>query len=350
MKPVHIWLIALVLIVLCVPLPGQWLDYPSPGIPRTPDGKPNLKAPAPHTLDGKPDLSGLWQKSADKYFNNIAADLKPGEVQPWAEALYQKRKPDFGKDSMETVCLPDGPVYGTTPYIDSKFIQTPALLVILNGDLTYRQIFMDGRKLEKDPNPSWMGYSVGHWEGDTLVVESAGYNDRTWLDGDGHPHTEALRTTERYRRSDFGHMELQITLDDPGAFVKPWTVTMNLELAPDTEILEYVCNENEKDRSHVRTNSGISAVKVEPARLEKYAGTYEIRQGGKVREADLTVAGDELFLDLDKQGKQLLVPYSQTGFSYSGAWIEFVADQKGAVTHFLMQAVEGETKAVRKSQ
>jgi hypothetical protein len=340
--------LAILLIGITTPLAAQWLNQPTPGIPRTPDGKPNLTAPAPRTPDGKPDISGLWEKNADKYFNNIAADLKPGEVQPWAEALYQKRKVDFGKDSMETLCLPDGPVYTTTPYIQSKIIQTPALVVILNNDMTHRQVFMDGRALEKDPNPSWMGYSVGHWEGDTLVVESAGYSDQTWLDGDGHPHTEALHITERYRRRDFGHMDLDITFDDPKAYLKPWTVARKLELTPDTELLEYVCNENEKDRSHIRPNTVVSAIKVDLRILAKYAGAFQIEREGKVRLADISVAGDQLFFEMDGQGKQPLVPYSQTGFSLSGTWIEFILDAQGSVPEFVMREVEGDSKAVCK--
>jgi len=165
-------------IVLTTPLVAQWVHYPTPGIPRTADGKPNLAAPAPRTANGKPDFSGFWEKRADKYYNNIAADLKPGDVQPWAEALYQERKKDFGKNSMEAQCLPMGPAYSTTPYRESKMIQTPTMLVILNEDLTFRQIYMDGRELEKDPNPSWMGYAVGHWDGDTLVVDTIGFNDK----------------------------------------------------------------------------------------------------------------------------------------------------------------------------
>ena len=132
----------------------------------------------------------------------------------------------------------------------SKIIQTPSLIVILNPDLTYRQIFTDGRALETDANPSWMGYSVGHWEGDTLVVESAGFNDRTWLDR-GYPHTEALRAVERYRRADFGHLTLEVELHDPALYTAPWKATVEAQLAADTELLEYVCNENEKDRAHL---------------------------------------------------------------------------------------------------
>jgi hypothetical protein len=148
-----------------LPLGAQWLHLPTPGIPRTADGKPNLTAPALHTADGKPDLSGLWGRASDKYYNNIAADQEPGVVQAWAEALYQRRRKDFGKDSMETLCVPFGPAYTTTPYRESRIIQTPTMLAILNNDLTYRAVFVDGRQLEKDPNPSWMGYSVGHWDG-----------------------------------------------------------------------------------------------------------------------------------------------------------------------------------------
>jgi hypothetical protein len=149
-----------ILIFATLPLGAQWVHLPTPGIPRTADGKPSLTAPAPRTAEGKPDLSGLWGKASDKYYNNIAADQEPGVVQAWAEALYQQRRKDFGKDSMEALCLPFGPTYTTTPYRESRIIQTPAMLAILNDDLTHRVIFMDGRQLEKEPNPSWMGYSV----------------------------------------------------------------------------------------------------------------------------------------------------------------------------------------------
>ena len=189
---------------------AQWLKLPTPGIPRLPDGKPNLTAPAPRTADGKPDFSGLWKNDGgDRLYNNIAVDLKPGDVAPWADAIYQKRKLEFGKDSMETQCLPMGPQYLTTRYRDIRIVQTPTLIVIAFDDLVHREIFMDGRTLEPDPNPTWMGYSVGRWEGDTLVVESNGYTDRSWLDWDGHPHTEALRITERYTRRDFGRIDVQ---------------------------------------------------------------------------------------------------------------------------------------------
>ena len=239
---------AILLSGLTTPLAAQWLNHPTPGIPRTADGKPNLAAPAPRTADGKPDLTGVWQRLST-YVRDIAADLKPGEVQPWAEALVQSRKENLHKEHMSLQCLPWGPSYSTSGRM-AKIVQTPGLILILDEDLTYRQIFMDGRKLEADPNPSWMGYSVGHWDGDTLVVESNGYNDRTWLDRDGHPHTEALRMTERYRRRDFGHMDIEVTLSDPKVYAQPWTVALNAQVVPDTELLEAVCNESTAGHEH----------------------------------------------------------------------------------------------------
>ncbi len=333
------------------PAIGQWLNHPTPGIPRTADSKPDLTAPTPRTPDGRPDLSGIWNRTADRYYNNIAADLKPGDVLPWAEALYQQRRADFGKDSMEVRCLPNGPAASTTPYRDIKIIQTPAVIAILLSDLTYRQIHMDGRQLPNDPNPSWMGYSVGRWVGDTLVVESTGFTDRVWLDYDGHPHTEALRMIERFRRRDFGHLDLEITLEDPDAYAKPWTVSAPLELFPDTEILEAVCNENEKDVSHMPgrlPGQPIAAIKVAPEILEKYAGAYEIHDKDKVRSAVVSLSAGTLFLEVDGTGSELLVALSETSFSRSGEVIQFVADSQGAITHFLRHAVEGEEKAIRK--
>src|SRR5690242_15719093 len=239
-----IFAIAIVLAAFGSPLMAQWLDHPTPGIPRSADGKPNLTAPAPRTSDGKPDLTGLWNMS-----NNYVADLKPAEVQPWVQRLVQQRAEDFNKDDPRYQCLPEGPSYSTRGGTQ-RILQTPAMMVILNEDLTYRQIFMDGRALETDPNPSWMGYSVGHWDGDTLVVESSGFNDRTWLDGRGHPHTEALHMTERYRRTSFGRLEIEVTFQDPAAYSRPWTVRGGAQLAADTELLIAVCNEGNSGREH----------------------------------------------------------------------------------------------------
>jgi polar amino acid transport system substrate-binding protein len=329
---------------------AQWLDFKIPGTPRTADGKPNLKAPAPKTADGRPDLTGIWTRSADRYYNNVAADLKPGDVQPWAEALYQRRKAEFGKDAMEVRCLPLGPAAVTTPFADAKIIQSPSAIAILVGDMTHRLIHLDGRPLPKDPNPSWMGYSVGRWERDTLVVETTGFTEQVWLDYDGHPHTEALRMVERYRRTSFGHLDVSVTFEDAGAFTKPWTVSVPLELRPDTEILEAVCKENEKDHAHMAAKASPPAGVVAQGLLERYAGNYEIKEKGKVRPAIIAVSGGALYLDIDRTGLQHLLPISQTTFSQSGNVLQFVADGSGAITHFLLKTVEGEDTAVRAAQ
>src|SRR5260370_5273924 len=273
--------IAILAAALSGPLGAQWLTHPTPGIPRTPDGKPNLAAPAPRTPDGKPDLSGAWTKISPKYSRTIAADLKPGEVQPWADAAVQQRQESLDRDYMNVLCVPLGPGYSTagdsTGAEMMKIVQTPALILILNPDLTYRQVFLDGRALETAPNPSWMGYSVGHWDGDTLVVESFGFNDRTWLDHDGHPHTEALRMTERYRRRNFGNLDLEVTLSDPGAYTRPWTVAVRAELTADTEMLEWVCNEQGGGLEHwigKASDEKKTEVKVPAGLLARYVGTY----------------------------------------------------------------------------
>ncbi len=342
-------LLALMFSVTSTPLLAQWLKHPTPGIPRTADGKPNLTAPAPRAANGKPDLSGLWQRISPKYERNIAADLKPGEVQPWAEALVQQRMEDLQKDHMSVQCLPWGPSYSNSVR-KAKIVQTAGLIVILDEDLTYRQIFLDGRALETDPNPSWMGYSVGHWEGDTLVVESFGFNDRTWLDRNGHPHTEALRVTERYRRRDFGHLEIEITLNDPAVYVRPWTVALNAELEADTELLESVCNESKKGLDlwvGKASDEKKSEKKVAPEILANYAGTYQELDnwgtGPHPRIIEITASGEALFADLKGRGKVQLVAQSETTFSgFYGLGIKFVRDGQGVVTHLLEMHVSGD--------
>jgi hypothetical protein len=339
-------------------LHAQWLNYPTPGMPRLPNGQPNLAAPAPRTADGKPDLSGVWNRLSPKYRINIAGDLKPDEVKPWAKALVQERTENIGKDSMVARCLPLGPQYATDA--DStgggmmKIAQTPALILILNPDLTYRQIYLDGRPLETSPNPSWMGYSVGHWDGDTLVVESFGFNDRSWLDTSGHPHTEALRMTERYWRRDFGHLELEVTLQDPGAYARPWTVAVRAELAADTELLEYVCNENTRDLEHwvgKASDETKSEVKIAPDILAKYVGTYvEQPKLWRVvpRVVVITLSDGVLFGDLDGRGRERQFARSETSFSgFAGLAIQFVKNNQGVVTDLLVQHVSGDYRFAR---
>jgi hypothetical protein len=345
-------------IVLCCaggPLAAQWLNQPTPSIPRTPDGKPNLSAPAPRTPDGKPDLSGLWNRISPKYSRNIAADLKPGDVQPWADALVEQRREDLGKGYMNTVCLPFGPSYTTSADTTGaemmKIVQTPALILILNPDLTYRQVFMDGRTLERSPNPAWMGYSVGHWDGDTLVVESNGYNDRTWLDHDGHPHTEALRVTERYRRRDFGHMDIEVSFADPGAYAKPWTVAVRAEFAPDTEMIEFVCGEREANPGLAHwvgkaSDERRGGVAVASDVLARYVGTY-VEQPKywrlEPRTLVITLSNGTLYGELDGRGRVALVAQSPTLFSgLYGLGVAFVTDANGVPASLFVKHVSGD--------
>src|SRR4029434_9594379 len=256
--------IAAVLLVTWRPAAGQWVNQPTRGIPRTADGKPNLTASAPRTGDGKPDLSGVWQPVADatdkaggvegivapRYLIDITRDLKPDDVpfQPWAAALYKQRNDTFRRDNPLIRCLPPGVprlnAY-THPY---KIVQTPELIVFLYEAATmFRQIFLDGRELPKDPQPSWMGYSVGRWDGDTLVIETVGFNDKTWLDGSGHPHSEDMRLTERITRRDFGHLDVAIVIDDPKTYTRPLSYVQPQVLLPDTDLIEFVCAENAKE-------------------------------------------------------------------------------------------------------
>ena len=235
----RLFLAALILVVGTIPAEAQWLDRKTPGIPRTPDGKPNLTAPAPRGPDGKPDLSGVWNG------DNVVARPDPASLQPWVVDQAKKYQQEYFKTRPYYQCRPSGPEaerFGGW----KRILQTPAAIAILNDDLTYRVIHMDGRELEADPAPSWMGYSVGRWEGDTLVVDSVGFNDKTWTSRYGVSHTETLRTTERYRRTDFGHLQVEVTYTDPAAYAKPWGFTANMALAADTEMLESVCEPEQR--------------------------------------------------------------------------------------------------------
>jgi hypothetical protein len=245
------------LLLSAIPAAAQWVNYPTAAIPKRPDGKPDFAAAAPRTADGKPDFSGVWQPPNMEFFGDLTTGLKPEDVSmlPWAAALQKERvAKEHGEDPLAR-CLPHGvPRINTNGMFPFKIIQTPAVIVILYEQLNlFRQVFMDGRKLVNNPNPTWLGYSTGKWDGDTLVVETSGFNDKTWLDtGKGHPATDALHVTERFRRPNFGTLEIQATIDDPKAYTKPWTTRvqkMNLQL--DTDILEFVCNENEKDAAHM---------------------------------------------------------------------------------------------------
>jgi len=215
----------------------------------------------------------------------------------------------------------------------------------LNEDLTYRQVFMDGRALETNPNPSWMGYAVGRWDGDTLVVESSGFNDRTWL-LDGYPHTDALHMIERYRRTDFGHLEITVTFQDPGAYSKAWTVPVRAQLAADTELLESVCNENsDSGQEHwvgKLTDDEKSAVKVAPEIMAKYVGFYKGPYIQGPRTVEVSFSDGALFISVNGGPKQRVFPQSETNFSGTGLTYRFIRDDHGIATHIIEGHVSGD--------
>jgi hypothetical protein len=345
----HSWLALVVCLVSAPPVSAQWLTHLTPGLPRTADGKPDLTAPARRTAEGRPDVSGLWRMNGLGY----AFDILGGqavEMRPWAHDVYAARVRNFAKDSPETNCLPAGPRAGLFGMAPIKFVQTPGLLLILHEDAPPRQVFMDGRRLPEDPNPAWMGYSVGRWEHDTLVVDSAGFNDRGWLDLSGHPHTEALRVTERFQRLDTGRMRLEMTFDDPSTYSRPWTIVVDMHLMPDTELLENVCHENEKDRPRLvgRLEDDLAQkVTLAPHILAQYVGNYAAGPFGQIAvvihagELALVLPGGEArHPALAKSEQQFLVPTL-------GTPLQFVRNGRGEVTHLRVTSVEGDIDAAR---
>ena len=245
---------------------AQWFSYPTAGVPKLPNGSPDLHAPTPRTPDGKPDFSGIWEPDMNRpcppdgcadmkvpqEFVNIGWSLKGGPpYQPWAAEARKERIEQQGKDDPVSRCLPGGVVkLHTTPQL-RKIIQVPGLLVTLNEmDASFRQIFTDGRPLPPAVElPSFKGFSVGSWEGDTMVVQTTGFPDGIWLDRSGSPLTDTARLTERWRRLDYGTMEIDITIDDLKAYTRPWTITLTHRIVLDTDLIDYICTENEKDAS-----------------------------------------------------------------------------------------------------
>jgi hypothetical protein len=270
-------LIVTAAVIACggVILSAQWRDVVTKGVPMTPSGTPNFEAPSPKLADGTPDLSGIWDAEKrpcneatvvrgclDSLFGNpiafgdisttSAGSRPPLPMHPWAEALVKQRRDTASRDLNITRCLPLSPPQAWSTLWLKKIIQTPQSLAILDEYMSqYRQIFFDGRMLPKDPEPSFKGYSVGRWEGETLVVDTIGFKDDLWLDVVGHPLTDQARTTERIRRVNYGTLEVEITVDDPKAYTKPWTVMIKLSLSVNTDLLEYICNENEKSVQHM---------------------------------------------------------------------------------------------------
>jgi hypothetical protein len=292
-------LLAIGLAALAAPASAQWAPYPTPNVPRKRDGTVNTTARTPRTADGKPDLSGLWEI----YLSSIAAAPPPGQASPsrslqdqadgadnqlglpaatpphdpkappratffdiganieggppfqdWARELRAQRMADNQKDNPDANCLPMGFMQLHLHPQPRKIVQTPELIVIMyEGNQGLRQIFMDGRELPKvneDLQPWWYGYSIGHWEGDTLVVESVGFREDGWLDVYGSPLTDKGKLIERWRRPDYGHLEIDVTVDDPKAYTKPFTVRVSHQLTVDQELIEFICNENEKSSQH----------------------------------------------------------------------------------------------------
>ena len=262
---------AALVVVVSSPLAAQWLHYPTAGVPRTPDGKPDLTAPAPRNAAGKPDIAGMWvtpQKPRvcdntgcaqieidvpSRENGNFGVNLPGGlPYTQWAAELVKTRMVNATGDDPHVNCLPAiFPRAWALPHI-TKIIDSPGNVVILDEfNAMYRQIFTDGRPLPDDPQPTWNGYSIGKWDGDAFVIQTIGFRDDIWLDGRGSPLTEQSKMTERIHRSNFGTLEVDVTVEDPKAYTKPWTVHLKQSIVVDTEMLDEVCLENERSRSHL---------------------------------------------------------------------------------------------------
>jgi hypothetical protein len=244
------------LVAICeTPAAAQWLKNPTAGVPRKADGTPDPDAPLPRMADGKPDLSGLWQgaERGGSLAGNVGRKMTAGlPVKPATAELLKVRRDNLAKDDPDGYCMPLGVVRMNVYSNPRKIVQVPGLVVILyERDTIFRQIFTDGRALPKDPQPAFYGYSTGKWEGDTLVVTTSGFKDDLWMDDVGSPLTDAAVVTERYRRTSFGSLEIEVTVDDPKAYTKPWTITINHSILLDTDLIEFFCNENNKDVPHL---------------------------------------------------------------------------------------------------
>ncbi|HAY46028.1 MAG TPA: hypothetical protein DCY55_07040 [Gammaproteobacteria bacterium] len=333
----------IILLMAGLPLSAQWLDLSTPGIPRTADNEPDLTAPVPKDAYGQPNLSGLWIP-----VNSHGSLFDPNNAQEWARELMAEHESNYYGQEPRFSCLPGGPAAYPAGALAGglrRFVHRPDFLAILNADMTYRQVFMDGRELETDPFPTWTGYSVGYWEGDSLVVESNGYNDKTWLNGVGLQHTDQLRITERYQRVDFGHINIEITYDDPGTFTESVQAFVEMEYRADTEILENVCNESSKGLSHWNgevKQADAKVVEVPEEVLETYVGTYEGIWLGNTITAEIVLEDGEMSLIRTppyaynggnvESAKSRLIAQSQTAFDCTcGVAFVFKANDEGMV-------------------
>jgi hypothetical protein len=254
-----------------MPLGAQWIRYPTAGVPRAADGNVDMSAPAPRMADGRPDFSGVWTSdevdprrpgvppdphgaTTSRRMINLGVDLPDGlPYQPWLAALVKERWADNAKDDPHVRCLPLNSLraYGMPHLL--KFVHAPSLLIVLNEwNAGYRQVFTDGRPLPDDPTPSWQGYSSATWSGDTLVVDTIGMRDDLWIDWRGSVLTEVAKVREQIRRPDFGHLEIEVTVDDPKAYTRPWTVMIKERLLVDTELIDEICLENERSLQHMQ--------------------------------------------------------------------------------------------------
>ena len=324
---------------------AQWFDWGFPLVPRTDDGKPHLSAPVPRATADQVDLSGLWvpQSASGSVYDT-------SKIKDWAIDAIAEAERNFHSTAPRFNCLPSGP--GTYPAEVlaggmRRIVQHPEVIAILNSDMTYRQVFIDGRELAAEPLlPSWMGYSVGHWEGDTLIVESNGYNNKTWLTQEGLPHTDQLHITERYTRLDYGHMKLEISYKDPGTFIEgPVEATIDLVLRPESVMLEVICNESKTSRRHysgVIDQSEEQVVEVPMNILKEYVGTYRGSWAARVVTVEISLENGELLLKRTPRYVKIggntdfdtahLVARSETAFdsSLGLGWV-FKRDEAGEV-------------------
>jgi len=342
----RLFLAAFALIVGTMPAEAQWLDRSWPGIPRTAEGKPDLTAPAPRGPGGKPDLTGVWNGP------NPEPEMDPANAQPWVKDLVRQRQQDYQKGRPSYQCLPSGPESDRFAGW-KRILQTPAAIAILNDDLTYRVIFTDGRTLEANPAPSWMGYSVGRWDGDTLIVDSVGFNDKTWLSRYGQGHTEALRVRELYRRRDFGHLQVEVTFTDPAAYAKPWGFTENMALAADTEMLEAVCELSSDHWDGSIADAANAGVTVAPDVLARYVGVYRGLYLTNKRTIEVSLSGGQLIARIigaagvDGGEMRPLIPRSQTVFEGLGIGYRFIVDDKGEATDVVEIHISGDSRFAR---
>ena len=317
------------LLLVATSAQAQWFDWATPRAPRTADGRAAMTAPAPRLPGGRMDMSGVWVPKDAR-----GTLFEPSKIQAWALAAMRKQEDSFYKNDPRFHCLPAGPSsYPAGPSVGGhrRIVQHPDYIAILNPDMTYRQVFMDGRKLEDEPLlPTWMGYSAGHFVGDVLVIESNGYNDKTWLTREGLPHTDRLRITERYTRKDFGHITLEVTYDDPGTFTEPVHATIDMVNEPDNGLLETVCNESETGQKHYSgelSQADVGAPKVAVETLQKYVGTYKgnwlrspITTVFTVRDGALVLTRTPRYSDTGgntDSAEYRLVPRSDTAFDCS---------------------------------